>query len=119
MPTGDQVSFPTITNDSLGSNGSQVGVHTPSNDPPGWNLAQANSTRFWGCIKRHKVKKIVKDVPWRTIFWVLVNVGVFGGCVAGTVLTHGAGAPLFVLFIATVKWAKKDIKEQKYTPVAE
>jgi hypothetical protein len=57
--------------------------------------------------------KRFRCIPWRKVVWVLVNVGVFGGCVAGTVLTHGAGAPLFVLFIATVKWAERDIKEHR------
>jgi len=58
----------------------------------------------------HKLIDRVKAMPWKTIGWVLLCSGVFGGCVAGTVLSMGTGAPLFAVFIAVVIWAREDLK---------
>jgi hypothetical protein len=59
----------------------------------------------------------IKRIPWRKVVWIVVICGVLGGCVAGTVLTHGLGAPLFILFLAAVDRAEKDI--DKHKPAAE
>jgi hypothetical protein len=59
----------------------------------------------------------IKRIPWRKLVWVVVICGVLGGCVGVTVLTHGLAAPLFVLFIAVMDRAEKDI--DKHKPAAE
>jgi hypothetical protein len=60
-----------------------------------------------------KFQKLIKCIPWRLVIWVVVVGGVLGGCIAGTVLTAGVGAPLLVLIPAVVEWAEKDIKKHK------
>jgi hypothetical protein len=60
-------------------------------------------------VKLAKFIKLIKRLDRRTILWFLAGGTVLGACIAGTVLTGGTAAPLFVLFLAVVKYAKKDL----------
>lgn len=49
-------------------------------------------------------------MPWRGALWGIAISGVLGACIAGTVVTHGVAAPLFMLVGQTISLAKEDLK---------
>jgi len=54
---------------------------------------------------KSKRAKVVKHV-----LWYIAIAGVFGACVAGTVLSHGVAAPVFAVMPTVVEMARTDLK---------
>ena len=68
-----------------------------------------NTLRLHLDALKNKPADPMRRVQWKCIEWSIITGGVLVACVAGTVISHGLAAPVFVLVPMAWNRAEKEI----------